>query len=113
MGDGIKRLLVLSVNLVTSSGGCVLMDEIDTGLHYSVMAKMWKLLVETARRLDVQVLASTHSLDCLQALAHVCREDPQLSGEVAVHRIENDRADSTRYSADELAVVVGHELEIR
>ena len=113
MGDGLKRLLVLSVNLVTSAGGCLFVDEIDSGLHYSVMAKMWQLLIETARRLDVQVLASTHSLDCLQALARVCEEKPDLAEEVAVHRLDKDQEKATRYSADELALAVRHEMEIR
>jgi hypothetical protein len=113
MGDGLKRLLVLSVNLVTSAGGCLFVDEIDTGLHYSVIAKMWQLLIETARRLDVQVFASTHSLDCLQALARVCEEKPDLASEVAVHRIQNDQGTATRYAASELAVAVRHEMEIR
>jgi hypothetical protein len=113
MGDGLKRLLVLSVNLVTSAGGCLFVDEIDSGLHYSVIAKMWQLLVETARRLDVQVFASTHSLDCLQALARLCEEKPDLAGEVAVHRLEKDQETATRYGADELALAVRHEMEIR
>ena len=113
MGDGLKRLLVLSVNLVTSAGGCLFVDEIDSGLHYSVIAKMWQLLIETARRLDVQVCASTHSLDCLQALAGVCEKKPDLAGEVAVHRLEKDQETATRYGADELALAVRHEMEIR
>lgn len=113
MGDGLKRLLVLSVNLVTSAGGCLFVDEIDTGLHYSVLEKMWQLLIETARRLDVQVFASTHSLDCLQALARVCGEQQDLAGEVAVHRIQSGHAASTRYTAGELALAVRHEMEIR
>jgi hypothetical protein len=113
MGDGLKRLLVLSVNLVTSAGGCLFVDEIDTGLHYSVMAKMWQLLIETARRLDVQVFASTHSLDCLLALARVCEGKPDLAGEVAVHRIQRGQETSTCYTAAELAVAVRHEMEIR
>lgn len=34
MGEGIKRLLALSLNLVSSAGGYLLVDEIDTGLHF-------------------------------------------------------------------------------
>jgi hypothetical protein len=113
MGDGIKRLLVLSVNLATSAGGCLFVDEIDTGLHYSVIAKMWQLIIETARRLDVQVFASTHSLDCLQAFARVCEEKPDLAGEVATYRIQKDQERATRYAASELALAVRHEMEIR
>ncbi|HEX7499225.1 MAG TPA: AAA family ATPase, partial [Polyangia bacterium] len=113
MGDGLKRLLVLSVNLVTSAGGCLFVDEIDTGLHYSVIAKMWQLLIETSRRLNVQVFASTHSLDCLQALARVCLEQPDLAAEVAVHRLQKEQEKATRYAAAELALALQHEMEIR
>ena len=32
-GDGMKRLLALSLGLIDGADGCVLIDEIDTGLH--------------------------------------------------------------------------------
>jgi hypothetical protein len=113
MGDGLKRLLVLSVNLVTSAGGALLVDEIDTGLHYSVIAQMWQLLIETAARLNVQVFASTHSLDCIQALASICEKFPHLGGEVAVHRVQEGNASTVRYSANDLSLAIRHEMEIR
>lgn len=113
MGDGLKRLLVLSVNLVTSAGGFLFVDEIDTGLHYSVIAKMWHLIIETATRLDVQVFASTHSLDCIQALAEVCEKVPHLGAEVSVHRAQEGASATVRYSANDLALAIKHEMEIR
>ena len=113
MGDGLKRLLVLSVNLVTSAGGALLVDEIDTGLHYSVLAQMWQLLIETAARLSVQVFASTHSLDCIQALASICEKFPHLGSEVAVHRLQEGSESTVRYSANDLALAIRHEMEIR
>jgi hypothetical protein len=113
MGDGLKRLLVLSVNLVTSAGGCLFVDEIDTGLHYSVIAQMWRLIIETASRLGVQVFASTHSLDCIQALAAVCEKFPSLGNEVAVHRVQEGSESTVRYSAQDLALAIRHEMEIR
>jgi hypothetical protein len=113
MGDGLKRLLVLSINLVTSAGGALIVDEIDTGLHHSVLTQMWRLLIETAAGLNVQVFASTHSLDCVQALAAICEKSPALGNEIAVHRVQ-ERAESTvRYSANDLALAIRHEMEIR
>ena len=44
MGDGIWRLLGLALALALTEGGILLVDEIDTGLHYSVMENMWKLV---------------------------------------------------------------------
>jgi hypothetical protein len=112
MGDGLKRLLALTVNLVNSAGGYLFVDEIDTGLHYSVLAPMWRLLIETARRLNVQVFASSHSLDCIQALAHTFEQDRSIAESISVHRVHGTKA-ATRYSADEIAVAVRQEMEIR
>ncbi len=62
-GDGMHRLLALSLGLVRASGGFLLIDEIDTGLHWTVMDDMWRLVVETARESSMQVFATTHSFD--------------------------------------------------
>ncbi|OJH41692.1 AAA family ATPase [Cystobacter ferrugineus] len=113
MGEGIKRLLVLALNLVKSAGGYLLVDEIDTGLHYSVMVKMWKLVVETARRLDIQVFATTHSLDCIQALAGLYESDPDVREEISLHRIEKGAPASIRYSADEILNAAQRQVEVR
>ena len=113
MGDGVTRLLVLAVNLVNSAGGTLLIDEIDTGLHHSVMVKMWRLIIETARSLDVQVFATTHSLDCVRALAMLSEVIPSAMDEVSVHRIERGREASVRYGADEALMAVKQEMEIR
>lgn len=113
MGEGIKRLLVLAMNLVQSAGGYLLVDEIDTGLHYSVMVKMWELVVETARRLDIQVFATTHSLDCIQALAGLYEREPDVREDISLHRIEKGAEASIRYSADEILSAAQRQVEMR
>lgn len=113
MGEGIKRLLVLSLNLVNSAGGYLLVDEIDTGLHHSVMVKMWQLVVEAARRLNAQVLATTHSLDCVHALAELYEQHPEMRDDISLHRIERGAEASIRHSADELLAAARHQMEVR
>jgi len=112
-GDGVKRLLALSLKIVSAEGGIVLIDEIEAGLHHTVMVDMWKLVIETARRLNVQVLASTHSLDCVNALGWVQEQNRVLAAEVAVHRVEQDAVETVEYSIDEIATATRHQLEIR
>ncbi|OJT25882.1 hypothetical protein BO221_08570 [Archangium sp. Cb G35] len=113
MGEGIKRLLALSMNLVSSAGGYLLIDEIDTGLHHSVMTQMWRLVVEVARRLNVQVLATTHSLDCVRALAALYEESPGVRDLISLHRIERGTEASVPYSADEILAASQHQMELR
>ncbi len=113
MGDGLRRLLVLALHLVSAKGGYLLVDEIDTGLHHTVMVDLWKLVIETARRLGVQVLATTHSLDCVRTLAWVQEKNQDLASEVTLHRVERGLPSTVRYTMDELAVAAEHHLEVR
>ncbi len=41
------------------------------------MESMWRFIVEASRRLDVQVFATSHSGDCLRALAWLQAEQPE------------------------------------
>ena len=43
-GDGMRRLLALSLGLIDGADGCVLIDEIDTGLHWTVTVVSQELL---------------------------------------------------------------------
>lgn len=113
VGDGLKRLLALSLNLIPARGGYLFVDEIDTGLHFSVMADMWRLVLETSKRLNVQVFATTHSLDCVRALAWIRGRLKVGEEDVALHRIEKDFDHTMRYGPDDLAVAAKHHLELR
>ncbi len=113
MGEGIKRLFVLAVHAAASAGGILLIDEVDTGLHHSVMARMWRLLVESARRLNVQVLATTHSDDCVSSMSQVCGEFEGFRKEVSLHRLDAGVETATRYSAEELIIAFRGRMEVR
>jgi ABC-type transport system involved in cytochrome c biogenesis ATPase subunit len=113
MGDGIRRLLALATSLSSASDGFLFIDEIDTGLHYSILSDLWQLVVGTAIRNSIQVFATTHSLDCLRSLASACELDPNLADEVAVNSIAQDSLTSVALSAEELQAAVEHNLEVR
>ena len=87
-GDGMRRLLLLRLALVSDADSCVLVDEVDTGLHWTVMAGMWRLVVEVARRSRLQLFATTHSQDCILGLASMIKSYPELADEVSVHKVD-------------------------
>jgi predicted ATPase len=113
LGDGLGHLLALVLNLFSARGGFLLVDEIDTGLHYSVMVDMWRLVIETAKRLNVQVFATTHSLDCVRALARLRNKYPEVAAEVTLHRVEKDAPKTVVYDADDLVIAAESEIEVR
>lgn len=113
LGEGVSRIFSLALHLVLTQGGFLCIDEIENGLHWSVMPKVWRFLVETARARDVQVFATTHSKDWLEGLAGLHRAHPELAAEVSVHRLEAGRETSVRFDASRIAEYTEMELEAR
>ena len=114
MGDGVWRLLGLILSLIGAKGGVLLIDEIDTGLHYSTMREMWDMVLQTAKRLKVQVFATTHSKDCVTALADLLEDDgKQWNNKVSLHRIDPDSSRSVVFSGEEIIVAAEENIEVR
>ena len=113
MGDGMRRLLALSISLIHARGGFLIVDEIDTGFHYSIMAKMWELVVRIAEESKIQVFATTHSADCVRGLGILCKQSPELREAVSVHKIESDLGNSVRFSGADILNAIEHDIELR
>ncbi|MGB2984425.1 MAG: ATP-binding protein [Phycisphaerae bacterium] len=113
LGDGIWRMLGLALALVHAENGVLLVDEIDTGLHFSVMSDMWKLVSETARRLRVQVFATTHSGDAVDSLAAISRADVSGDNNVTIQRLERDKQRAVAFSEQEIVVAAERGIEVR
>lgn len=113
LGGGVSRMLGIALFLAKARGGILLVDEIDTGLHYSVMADMWRLVRDTAKRLDVQVFATTHSRDCYEALAEISRAGVDKDSEVSIQRIEKGKPKAVSFSEREIVIVAEDDIEVR
>ena len=112
MGDGMWRMLGLALALANAKGGVLLVDEIDTGLHYSVMADMWRMVSERAAALKVQVFATTHSRDCYESLAASVKPDLP-SPEITIQRIDPSRGQAVRFSDAAIVAAAERGLEVR
>ena len=112
MGDGVWRMLGTAIALTQSQGGVLLVDDIDTGLHYSVMSDMWKLIYQTAKELDVQVFATTHSYDCVYSLAPLCASADE-QNPITVQRIEHGKSAAIPYALNQVRIAAEHQIEVR
>ena len=77
------------------------------------MKKMWRFLNEASRNYNVQVIATSHSRDCYQSLAAICREDIAEGSEVMISRIERGREEAVQYSEEEIIAAAEHDIEVR
>jgi AAA15 family ATPase/GTPase len=113
MGYGIWRMLEITLAMVNIPGGTLLIDEIDTGLHFSVMIDLWKLICKTAEKLDIQVFATTHNSDCWKSLAEVANSDDIASDDITIHRIERGKKASIVFNEQEMAIAADRDIEVR
>lgn len=113
LGDGVRRLFAVLLAISESEGGCVLIDDIDTGLHHSVMLEMWRAVLKLSNQLNIQVFATTHSSDCWRSLGYLCASDPEISRQVSVHRLERGLDRTILYTPEQLAVAAERDIEIR
>jgi predicted ATP-dependent endonuclease of OLD family len=77
MGQGFSRLLDIYSEIVASESKVLLIDEIENGLHYSVLPTIWKGLFNAAKEVDVQIFATTHSWECVLAADAAAREEKE------------------------------------
>lgn len=113
LGDGMWRMLALAIVIIRAKDGLLLVDEIDTGLHYSVMEHLWAFIRNTSKTFNVQVFATTHSYDCVHSLAAICGREMTSADEVTIQRLEAGNPQAIRYSAEEIASAARHSIEMR
>ena len=113
LGEGVWRMLGLALNTVNSRDGILLVDDIDIGLHHTVMQDMWKFLYSAAKKYNVQVFATTHSRDCYESLAAICDDSDSEGGDITIQRIERGREKAVAYSERLIIAAARRDIEVR
>ena len=112
-GDGMRRLLALSLSLIRSADGFLLIDEIDTGLHWTAMEETWRLIVTAARQSNVQVFATTHSYDCVRGLASLVESLPDVAPDVSIQKIDRLLSKAVGLDAEQIRIAIDQDMEVR
>jgi len=114
MGDGINRILTIILALANSDNGFLLLDEFENGLHYTVQEKLWKIIFELSKVLNVQVFATTHSEDCISGFQRVLNNaDNSQTGKLIRLDNSNGNIKSVEYSPRELQIACEQDIEAR
>lgn len=113
LGDGAWRMLAMAIVITQCENGTLFIDEIDTGLHYTVMEDMWRLIFAAAKEFNVQVFATTHSYDCVHSIAAICRSDNGAASDVTIQRIEANKSVAIPFTEAEIKMAADRQIEIR
>jgi AAA15 family ATPase/GTPase len=90
MGEGMEKLLSLIVAIAHSPNRIIFLDEIENGLHYSVLPKVWEALGKALRKYDCQLITTTHSYECLRSAYEGLSEMPDDFRYIRLHRKGED-----------------------
>jgi hypothetical protein len=101
LGEGVRRSFDLALSIERSADGIMLVDEFENGLHYSIQPELWRMIFETAQELDVQVFATTHSYDCVQAFQQVAEDYSEEGMLIQLRRKRNDPENIAAVTVDE------------
>jgi len=86
----------------------LLIDEIENGIHYAAQKEFWKILFDLCKSENVQVFATTHSLEMITAFNEVAKEEGE-GAYFEIMRDENDAIKILKHSPS----ILEEELEIK
>ena len=107
-----NRLFGIVLSLANVGGGILLVDEFDNGMHYTVQLQAWRLVFNLARELDVQVLATTHSVDCVAGFRQIAAEAEMDGLMVRIDRLGSEMR-AVEYTEEDLLVAMSQHIEVR
>jgi ABC-type transport system involved in cytochrome c biogenesis ATPase subunit len=67
VGQGVNRLVSILSELIGENAQLCIIDEIENGIHHSALEDVWTGVAEAAAQIGVQVFATTHSYECIEA----------------------------------------------
>ncbi len=79
LGDGVYRILLIALSLANAQNSILLIDELELGLHYSALEKLWNMIFKYAQKWDIQVFATTHSQDVLRTFHYVADNEKYIN----------------------------------
>ncbi len=113
LGDGATRIFSTAVALANSQDGFLIIDEAENGIHHSIQRDFWNMVIQTASENSAQVLATTHSWDCVVGFAQAAADIEDVEG--VLIRLENGdgRIRAVEYSEANLRAAAEYGVEVR
>lgn len=117
LGEGAGKLLTILVTSHTTKNGIILIDEIENGIHYSLMPEIIKTIFNKSKENNNQIFITTHSLDIINTINKLYSLDLIMDNDISFTRIgysyTKDRNIATSFSLPELKISSEESWEIR
>lgn len=114
LGEGLRRMFGISLAMENARDSkLLLVDEVENGIHYTALPNLWRFVGRAAQMHGVQVFATTHSWDCVEAFQQATTANPMANGVLVRLQQRQGRIEPTLFSKDELRIVTRDRIEVR
>ena len=115
LGEGMNSVANYVTAILEAADGTVLIDEIENGIHYSALESLWRQIGRSVRETNSQVVASTHSAECVAAAYRALRDTPNILRVLRLKPGTQSPAAETvaNYDIEALEGAIEQNLEVR
>ena len=113
LGDGVTRVFAAGLALANSRDGFLVIDEAENGIHHALQPDFWNMVLRAAHENNVQVLATTHSWDCVTGFARAAVQVADVAGVLIRLEKDGEQVRAVEYSEEELQTAAEQHIEVR
>lgn len=113
LGHGAKRLFNIIIGTISAKDGILLIDEIENGIHYSIIGDMWNLIFKLAKANNCQIIATSHSWELASYVTNQPEENQKLFSFVNIARLKNGDLASATYGYEQFTYAIESNSELR
>jgi len=91
-GQGIKTFINIISSILLLKSDFIFIDEIENGIHYTNLDKLWEIILSISKEQNVQVFATTHSKECIESYARVAKklDDDDITMTTMARNLKNE-----------------------
>ncbi|MCC7351569.1 MAG: AAA family ATPase [Phycisphaerales bacterium] len=111
LGDGFCRVALMITGLLFGNPKLLIVDEVDSGLHHTVMEKFWASMLSLGH--DKQVFCSTHDEEMLEATLPAFKKHQDALAIYRIDRKDDGTVRAERYDYETFELATRAQLEVR
>lgn len=112
-GEGLQRVFYIALQFASAENGVIFIDELENGLHYSLLEKFTEFIQKLAIKLNVQVFLTTHSKETIEAFVTNEFKNEDISYNLMTETLEGNETKIINYNNDAIINKLNQDLEIR
>ena len=111
-GEGLQRIFEIALSFAYCKNGVLLVDELETAIHYSLLVDFTRFIQELAVKFNVQVFITSHSKECIGAFVENGVHNDDINFYTMI-RDDNNEIKTITYDGEALLNELEQDLEVR